>query len=230
VFPAPNPPDNKTVTVKQQNDVSSWIINSFGGITEVVLSFAFIPFLTYFMLTWRDRARDKTVRLFDQQHQHKVHVTLGGIAEMLKAFLVGNLMCGLFMAAVTTVVFGLMGVPYFYFLGLISGFLSLLPYLGVILAIVPPIIAGLGKLSDTQMIGIVVMVVGLHVFAINVIFPKMIGSRLKLNPLVVTIALLIWGWIWGAVGLILAIPITGAMKIVFDHVESLRPLGAWMEV
>jgi predicted PurR-regulated permease PerM len=79
------------------------------------------------------------------------------------------------------------------------------------------------------MLGIAVMVVGLHVFTINVLFPKMIGGRLNLNPLVVTIALLIWGWIWGAVGLILAIPITAALKIVFDHVESLRPFGAWME-
>jgi len=49
-----------------------------------------------------------------------------------------------------------------------------------------------------------------------------------LNPLAVTIALLFWGWLWGAMGLILAIPITAAMKIIFDHVETLKPWGAWM--
>jgi predicted PurR-regulated permease PerM len=228
VLPAPKGSNNQTVTVKQQSDLST-LLTSFGGITEVALSLAFIPFLAYFMLTWRDRARDKTVRLFDPEHQHKVYVALGSIAEMVKAFLVGNLICGLFIAAVSTVVFGAMRVPYFYFLGLISGFLSLLPYLGVVLAILPPLIAGVGQLSQPQIIGIIAMVIGLHVFAINVLFPKMIGGRLNLNPLVVTIALLIWGWLWGAVGLILAIPITGALKIVFDHVESLRPFGAWME-
>ena len=53
-------------------------------------------------------------------------------------------------------------------------------------------------------------------------------SRLKLNPLAVTIALLFWGWIWGAVGLLLAIPITGAMKIIFDHVESMKSFAAWL--
>jgi predicted PurR-regulated permease PerM len=73
------------------------------------------------------------------------------------------------------------------------------------------------------------VVFGLDMFAINVLFPKVIGKRLKLNPLVVTIALLVWGWLWGAMGLILAIPITGAMKIIFDHIDGLRPFGMWME-
>jgi predicted PurR-regulated permease PerM len=51
---------------------------------------------------------------------------------------------------------------------------------------------------------------------------------MQINPLAVTIALLFWGWLWGAMGLILAIPITAAMKIIFDHVESLKSWGAWM--
>jgi len=46
---------------------------------------------------------------------------------------------------------------------------------------------------------------------------------------VVTIGLLVWGWIWGAMGLLLAIPIMGALKIIFDHIAALRPFGAWME-
>ena len=73
-----------------------------------------------------------------------------------------------------------------------------------------------------------ITVVGLHIFAINVLYPKLIGKRLQLNPLAVTIALLIWGWLWGAVGLILAVPLTAALKIIFDNVESLRPYGAWL--
>jgi predicted PurR-regulated permease PerM len=52
------------------------------------------------------------------------------------------------------------------------------------------------------------------------------GKRLQLNPQP-TISLL-WGWMWGAIGLILAIPITGTMKIIFDHVESMKPYAAWL--
>jgi predicted PurR-regulated permease PerM len=103
-----------------------------------------------------------------------------------------------------------------------------MPYLGVILALVPPLAAGADKLHEGGAIAILVTVVGLHLFAMNVLYPKVLGKRLQLNPLVVTIALLIWGWIWGAAGLVLAVPIMGVIKIICDHVTSLRAFGEWM--
>jgi predicted PurR-regulated permease PerM len=225
----PEATEKGTVKVKEQRDVAGWITTTVSGLTEVVVAISFIPFLVYFMLSWKDHARVQTVKLFDEQHRRKVHNTIGDIAGMLRGFLVGNFICGLFMSVVSLVVFGFLKLPYFYFLGFISGFLSLIPYLGVFAATLPPVIAGIGTLSSAQIAMIVALVVGLHVFAINVLFPKIVGKRLKLNPLVVTLALLMWGWLWGAMGLILALPITGGMKIIFDHVDSLRPLGAWME-
>jgi predicted PurR-regulated permease PerM len=75
---------------------------------------------------------------------------------------------------------------------------------------------------------VVLFVVGLHLFALNVLYPKLLGSRLKINPLAVTISLLFWGAVWGAIGLVLAIPITGALKIVCDHVESMKPYADWL--
>ena len=67
---------------------------------------------------------------------------------------------------------------------------------------------------------VVLCVIGMHLLALNVLYPKLLGGRLRINPLAVTIALLFWGTIWGAVGLVLAIPITGAIKIIFDHVDT----------
>ena len=72
------------------------------------------------------------------------------------------------------------------------------------------------------------IVLGLHLVALNVLYPKFLGNRLQLNPLAVTIALLVWGWLWGAMGLILAVPLTGALKIICDNIGRLRPYGAWM--
>jgi predicted PurR-regulated permease PerM len=74
----------------------------------------------------------------------------------------------------------------------------------------------------------VAAVLGLHLIALNVLYPKFLGNRLQLNPLSVTISLLFWGWLWGAMGLVLAIPLTAATKIIFDHIEVLRPYGAWL--
>jgi predicted PurR-regulated permease PerM len=92
----------------------------------------------------------------------------------------------------------------------------------------PPILVGFGQLEASGLLMVVLCVIGLHLLALNVLYPKLLGSRLRINPLAVTIALLFWGAVWGPVGLVLAIPITGAIKIVFDHVESMKPYADWL--
>jgi predicted PurR-regulated permease PerM len=215
------------VTV-ENSGAPSLVTQNIGAVTEVVLTVFFIPFLVYFMLSWQEHARTKSVQLFSPENRSTAYVTLGHISAMMRSFIAGNFVIGLFMSICSMVVFGLLGLPYFYFLGFISGFLSLMPYLGIALAMLPPLAAGVGVLSNTGFIIVAGTVLGLHLLAMNVLYPKVLGSRLQLNPLVVTISLLIWGFIWGAMGLILAVPIMAAIKIICDHVPSLRPVGEWM--
>jgi predicted PurR-regulated permease PerM len=225
---AQSKPDKRTVRVVPGPSWPNLFTSNLGPITEVTFTASFIPFLVYFMLSWQGHVRSASVMLFKMEHRNTAYVTLGLISAMIRSFIIGNVLVGLFISAVSTAVFGLIGVPYFYFIGVISGFLSLVPYLGVLLAVVPPVVAGFGLIHSTQIIIIVATVLGLHLFALNVLYPKFLGSRLQLNPLAVTLALLFWGWLWGGMGLILAIPIAGATKIIFDHVSSLRPYGAWL--
>lgn len=229
VLPNTNNESNaQRVVVEQQPNWSDYLTRSFGGLTDFLLAMAFIPFLVYFMLSWQEHVRASTVMLFKLENRNTAYVTLGAISKMIRSFIVGNVLIGLFMSAVLIVVFAIVGVPYFYFIGFISGFLSLIPYLGVVLAMVPPLLLGLGKIHGSEAVIIVASVALVHLVALNVLYPKMIGSRVRLNPLAVTVSLLLWGWLWGAMGLILAVPITAAMKIIFDHVDSLRGYGAWL--
>jgi predicted PurR-regulated permease PerM len=217
--------------VVQVRQVSTWsdiLTHGAVNLTDVVLAASFVPFLAYFLLTWQSHARTATVMLFPLHHRNTAFVTLGLIGKMLQSFIVGNLLIGLLISGVSVAIFGLLHVPFFYFIGFLSGFLSLVPYLGIVLAMVPPIVVGLGQLEASDLLVVAVCVIGLHLFALNVLYPKLLGSRLRINPLAVTIALLFWGSVWGAVGLLLAIPITGAMKIVFDHVETMKPYADWL--
>ena len=219
----------KPMPVKVENQgAPGGMSDKIGAVTEVVLTLCFIPFLTYFMLSWQEHARTKSVQLFRPEYRSTAYVTLGHISAMMKSFIAGNFLIGFFIGVCSAVIFGFLGVPYFYFVGFISGFLSLVPYLGIAVAMLPPIAAGLGVMGDTRLLLVAVTVVALHLLAMNVLYPKVLGKRLQLNPLVVTISLLIWGFIWGAMGLILAVPIMGAVKIVCDHVVSLRAIGDWM--
>ena len=96
------------------------------------------------------------------------------------------------------------------------------------LGILPPLAGGIGVLTHTGIVIVVATVLVVHLVTMNVLYPKMVGRGAQLNPLAVTLSLLFWAWIWGAMGLVLAIPIVGATKIIFDHVDSLRPLGTWL--
>jgi predicted PurR-regulated permease PerM len=214
--------------VSSTTNWTSLLLRGFGSATQALVAASFVPFLVYFMLTWQHHVRSCTVMLFPLENRHTAYVTLGLISAMIRSFMVGNVLIGVFIGTICTIVFGILHFPFFYFIGLISGFLSLIPYLGVLLAMAPPIIAGVGQVESGAIVGAVATVFGMHLIALNVLYPKFLGNRLQLNPLTVTIALLVWGWLWGAIGLVLAIPITAAMKIVFDHVQSLKPYGAWL--
>jgi predicted PurR-regulated permease PerM len=227
MFPDENKSGKRPMSVLVENR-SGPVTENLGALTEVVLTLVFIPFLVYFMLSWQEHARTKSVQLFSAENRSTAYVTLGRISAMMKSFIAGNFAIGLFMSICSMAVFGFLGLPYFYFLGFISGFLSLMPYLGILLAMLPPLAAGMGVVGDSGFIIIAGTVLGLHLLSMNVLYPKVLGSRLQLNPLVVTISLLLWGFIWGAMGLVLAVPIMAAVKIVCDHVTSLRPIGDWM--
>src|SRR5580698_3303323 len=222
------PEDKNVVPVRQVQSWSEVLTHGAGTLTDILLASSFVPFLAYFLLTWHSHARSATVMLFPLHHRHTAFVTLGLIGKMLQSFIVGNLLIGLLISAVSVAIFGLLHVPFFYFIGFLSGFLSLVPYLGIVLAMVPPILVGIGQLEPSDLIVVVFCVIGLHLLALNVLYPKLLGSRLKINPLAVTIALLFWGAVWGAIGLVLAIPITGAIKIIFDHVDSMKPYADWL--
>jgi predicted PurR-regulated permease PerM len=222
------PEPSNVIPVRSVENWSDVLTHGAGTVTDIVLAASFVPFLAYFLLTWHSHARSATVMLFPLHYRHTAFVTLGLIGKMLQSFIVGNLLIGLLVSGVSVGIFGLLHVPFFYFVGFLSGFLSLVPYLGVVLAMGPPILVGLGQLDPGDLVLVVFCVVGLHLFALNVLYPKLLGSRLKINPLAVTLALLFWGAVWGAVGLVLAIPITGALKIVFDHVESMKPYADWL--
>jgi predicted PurR-regulated permease PerM len=224
-----NPQHEKgVVSVRPATDWGGLLTQGFGSLGQSLLAGSFVPFLVYFMLSWHHHVRSATVMLFRMEHRHTAYVALGMISAMIRSFMVGNLLIGLFLGAVSTLVFYLLHVPFFYFVGFISGFLSLIPYLGLVLAIAPPLFVGIEHLNSGDLFTIVVTVVALHLIALNVLYPKFLGNRMQLNPLAVTMSLLVWAWLWGAIGLVLAIPITAAMKIVLDHIDSLKPYGAWL--
>ena len=195
---------------------------------QIVLMASFIPFLVYFMLSWRDHINRSFLQLFHGEDRLIAARSMQGIAVMVRAFVVGNFLLGLLLASLSSLVFWSMRLPYPLLVGPLSGFMSLVPYVGLPLAVIPPLFAALAINTVPLYVGVVVMVALLHLIALNLLYPKIVGSRVHLNPLVVTFSLMIFGFIWDAPGLLLAIPLTAALKAVCDNVKGLRGFGKFL--
>ncbi len=210
--------------------VADFIGSGWRSLSEVLVLVSFIPFLVYFFLTWKSHLRRGAVSIVGGENRVVAERTIDGITRMIHGFVVGNVIIGLILSAASALFFWRMELHYAVFLGPMSGFLSLVPYFGVVLALAPPLLVGLAQFQDTltPVIVIAVVIVSLHLIALNVLYPKIVGSRVHLNPVIVTLSIMFWGWLWGGMGLILAVPITAAMKAICDNVSSLRPYGRFL--
>ncbi|MBZ5590700.1 MAG: AI-2E family transporter [Acidobacteriia bacterium] len=214
---------------EERKTITDLIYERMGSLYQMLLMASFIPFLVYFMLSWRDHMHRSFLQFFEGEDRMAAARSLQGIGDMVRGFVVGNFVLGVLLAIISSVAFRLIHLPYPLLAGPVSGFLSLVPYIGLPLALIPPAIVAIGGGHPLASFLIILLVIAmLHLIALNLLYPKIVGSRVHLNPLVVTVALMFWGFLWDAAGLLLAIPLTAALKAVCDNVRSLRPFGKFL--
>jgi predicted PurR-regulated permease PerM len=213
---------------EESTPIGDYIFSRLSSLYQVLLMASFIPFLVYFMLSWRDHINRSFLQFFHGEDRLIAARSVQGIADMVRAFVVGNFVLGMLLAVISSTLFWAMRVPYPMLVGPLSGILSLVPYIGLPLAMIPPLFAALPLNAVPVYVLVVVTVAMLHLLALNVLYPKIVGSRVHLNPLVVTFSLMIWGFLWDAPGLLLAIPLTAGIKAVCDNVKGLRAFGKFL--
>jgi predicted PurR-regulated permease PerM len=230
----PVPPPTGTAAIpevrihEESTPIGDYIYARLSSFYQIVLLVSFVPFLVYFMLSWRDHINRSFLQFFHGEDRLIAARSLEGIAEMARAFVVGNFLLGLLLAALSSTAFWMIHLPFPLLVGPLSGFVSLVPYIGMPLALIAPLFAALGVHQFSTYVLVVAIVAILHLIAMNLFYPKIVGSRVHLNPLVVTFSLMIWGFLWDAPGLLLAIPLTAGVKAVCDNVKGLRPIGKFL--
>jgi predicted PurR-regulated permease PerM len=209
--------------------VREWLLRGAGSLYSILVVATFVPFLVFFMLAAKPRIWKATIELFPDEHQERVRGALDEVSLMLRSFVAGNALVAIILMLLSWGFFLAIHLKYPFLLGSVSGLLNLVPYLGAVLAWIPPFLIGLAQWNTIgPYFGVAAMLTFLHIVGLNVLMPAIVGRRVHLNALAVTAALLFWGWLWGAIGLILAIPITATVKVICDHSEGWEPLGRWL--
>jgi predicted PurR-regulated permease PerM len=225
--PPQQPPAVQEVRIQEERTpIVNFLYGYVSSFYNALLMASFVPFLVYFMLSWRDHIRKSFLAMFEGPDRLIAGRAWQSIAEIARAYVVGNVILGILLSLLSCILFWSWHLPYWILVGFLSGFCSLVPYVGLPLALIAPMAATLmtyDAVTPYLIIGAVVAF--LHLLGLNLLYPSIVGARVHLNPLAVTIALMFWGTIWGAIGLILAIPLTAGAKAIFDNVESLKPYG-----
>jgi predicted PurR-regulated permease PerM len=222
----PAPPAKKVPEVRV-TDTPSWpayLARGVGSVGGAIVIAGVVPFLIFFMLIRKDHIYDWLANTFASTTD--VPVFVGRASRMVRGFAGGNLVVGSIMAAITTLVLVGLRMDGALALGTASGFLNLIPFLGVVLALIVPILAATLQFSTAGPFAIIALtVVFLHLLSANLLVPKFIGSRVNIGPVAATIGMLFWSWVWGAIGLLLAVPLTAFVKLVADCHPALLPIS-----
>jgi predicted PurR-regulated permease PerM len=209
--------------------VREWLLRGVGSLYSILVVATFVPFLVFFMLAAKPRIWKATIELFPEENQERVRGALDQVSLMLRSFVAGNALVAIILMLLSWGFFLWIHLDYPFLLGCVSGLLNLVPYLGAVLAWIPPFLIGLAQWSTIgPYLGVAAMLTFLHIIGLNVLMPAIVGRRVHLNALAVTASLLFWGWLWGAIGLLLAIPITATVKVICDHAEGWEPVGRWL--
>ena len=166
-----------------------------------------VPFLAFFMLCSKNQVATRMDALFSSRIDTTRFIT--SLNQMIRGFVAGNLIVGSVMAVATTLMLMSLGVKGAIPLGIVSGLLNLLPFLGLILSLTLPLAAALLQFSTPgPYIIITLTILLLHVLSANLLIPKFIATRVSIGPVAATVGILFWGWLWGVMGLLLAVPLT----------------------
>ena len=118
-----------------------------------------------------------------------------------------------------------LGIDFAVLWGLLAFLLNYIPNFGSLIAAIPPVLLGLIQYGPGSAVLVGIGYVALNIVVGSVLEPRLMGRRLGISPLALLVSLVFWGWLWGAVGLLLAVPMTMAIRVVFEDFEQLRWLA-----
>ena len=197
----------------------------FSGTGAVLSSIVPIPIIVFLLLLLKDKFR----RFFEQLGSTKDGLFLDimlRVSQLSRKYIRGVLLVILILGVLNSIGFLLLDLKFAILMGFGIGFLNVIPYVGVLIgSIIPIVIALVTKDSMMYAVGAGSVCLITQFLENNFITPKIVGSSVSINPLASIGALLGFGMLWGIVGMVLAIPITGMLKIVCDSIPSMKPYG-----
>jgi predicted PurR-regulated permease PerM len=194
-----------------------------GSIYELIAVAIFVPLFLLYILFERDNLLESFNAVAGKFfYLPKLNSDL---PKIIRAFARGNVLTGIVLVTLHAFIFRAVGLENWLALAVLSGFINLIPLVGAPLALVLPMAQAMLQFHEVSpFVAIGASLIGLHFLSNNVLLPFFMSQRVNVNSFALVFGLLFWGWLWGPVGFLLAIPMTALVKTLL---ESHRETFPW---
>jgi len=225
------------IRIKQQNTYldnatskliatgSSVLGDTLLSISSLVLFLIFIMFDTFFLLYYRRLIVRFLVSVFREENAVTVYDIIAHIQSRIRQYILGLVLEMVIVATATCLALWILGVKYAILLGLITGLFNIVPYIGILTAMVLSALVTFASAGAAKLLIVAGTIFGIHLIDSNVLLPIIVGSKVRINALITVLGVIVGESIWGITGTFLAIPVIAMTKIIFDRIEPLKPWG-----
>jgi len=211
----------KTEIMSNGNALIGQTLLTISGLLIIIF---LVPVYIFMILYYKPLLLEFIRMLFDKIHKHKVEEVLLQTKTIIQSYLNGLLIEALIVASLNSLALLLLGIDYAILLGIIGALLNVIPFIGGILSVAMPITIALAtKDSASYPILVLLLYMVIQFFDNHYITPKIVASKVKVNALMAVVVVLIGNALWGLPGMFLAIPLTGVLKVIFEHIDQLTP-------
>lgn len=211
---------------ESKSKLTNMATNFLMSFSDTLFNMTMIPIYMFLFLLYQNHLITFLSKLVGEGDQNRLKKILYQIKTAVQSYLFGVCIQVATIATLTTIGLMIIGVPYAVLLGVITGILGLIPYLGIILACAITIFATLTGSPDLSLIfGVIIVTVIVQIIDNNILVPLVVSSKVKINAFASIIGIFIGGMLAGIAGMFLAIPIIAILKVIFDNIPSLQPWG-----
>lgn len=203
-----------------------YISETFFSITEAVMLLILLPIYTFLILYYRDLIRRFLYSVFRKEYSDRVAIVIRESKVMINSYMTGLLIEMAIVSVANSIGLALLGIKYALFFGVLAAVLNIIPYIGMFTATLLTVLVTLTTSNNTSdIVWVVVVMYGIHILDVNILMPKIIASRLRINALISILGVIAGGALTGISGLFLSVPAVAMIKIICDQTDGLKPWG-----
>ena len=216
-------------SVIQVSTITQMASSGVGSFFNFVANTFLVILFMLFILAGTGDLDSKVRRALPSEVAERIAAVVHNASAQVRQYLLTKTLISAATGGLIALFLWILGIDFPLLWGFLAFLLNFIPNIGSLLAVIFPFLLSLLQFDTlTRPLLVLILLEAVQIVMGNVIEPRMMAFSLNLSPLLVLVSLIFWGWLWGILGMVLAVPLTATIKIIFENIEPLRPIAVLM--